>query len=423
MILGENGIATRAKESAQKTDLASAQEAMNLAVSAAQTDYFSKFAEDISVGNPNFTIGEIQEHLEGYFICNNAEGEVTAEAVVISNGSEYYVKGDAASIAKYQVTFELTDDGNIASAVVTEVTGSNRTLTGGQATYKNPIIPAGFEPVDYGASWTISGDEITGWNDGLVIEDEKGNQFVWVPIDGTNVPYAKWCTTSISYTKTTGDDLPIGITETNQITKYGGFWIGRYEAGRSDVDTATTATNNVSSGVELLIREGAQPWNLISYTNAKKVAESYVNNINVKSGLVTGTQWDSVAKWVENAGYDVSSNSTSWGNYYTNTSVAVTGRYSTSRSNTHVWQTGTFSKSGNKALFTGTGIYETAKSNNIYDLAGNMYEWTAEQYSNNFIVRAGSGDYGSTDPVAFRDSVGASYTHYVLGFRVVLYVM
>ena len=120
MVLGENGIATRAKESATKTDLAGAQEAINLAVSACQTDYFAKFAEDISVGDPNFTIGEVQAHLDGYTICDDSAGTATTDTTVITNESYYYMIGDAASVAKYKVTFKLATDGNIASAVVTE---------------------------------------------------------------------------------------------------------------------------------------------------------------------------------------------------------------------------------------------------------------------------------------------------------------
>ena len=49
--------------------------------------------------------------------------------------------------------------------------------------YKNPIIPEGFHTVETEtASWEKQEDgAIKGWNNGLVIEDDKGNQFVWVP--------------------------------------------------------------------------------------------------------------------------------------------------------------------------------------------------------------------------------------------------
>ena len=64
---------------------------------------------------------------------------------------------------------------------------------------------------------------------GLVIQDNTGNEFVWVP--ATESTYAK--DTSFDGNPPTGDDtLPNGITdETAEVVKYGGFYIGRYEAG------------------------------------------------------------------------------------------------------------------------------------------------------------------------------------------------
>ena len=69
---------------------------------------------------------------------------------------------------------------------------------------------------------------------GLVIQDEKGNEFVWVP--ATESTYVK--DTSFRGSTPTGDDtLPNGITdETADVKKYGGFYIGRYEAGIPEGD-------------------------------------------------------------------------------------------------------------------------------------------------------------------------------------------
>ena len=49
------------------------------------------------------------------------------------------------------------------------------------SSYKNPIIPDGFHTVETEtASWNKQDDgTVEGWNNGLVIEDDKGNQFVW----------------------------------------------------------------------------------------------------------------------------------------------------------------------------------------------------------------------------------------------------
>ncbi len=265
-----------------------------------------------------------------------------------------------------------------ALPVGTVVTEQNRTLIGTKAGYKNPIIPVGFKAVNDGASWEISGNEIAGWNDGLVIEDENGNEFVWVPVDGTNVPYEKWC---VGYDDEwiVGHeaDTPSGIDEDTQIEKYQGFWIGRYEAGRTNLATVSATTNNVNTGVELLIQKGAQTWNYITYDNAKIVSEKYMSNKYVQSGLPTGTQWDTLMKWLENSGYDVETDSTAWGNYANSAQITINGRYTT---NGTTWSTGSYTTPASYGCYyLGTGIAERTKAKNIYDLAGNFREWTSEK--------------------------------------------
>ena len=60
----------------------------------------------------------------------------------------------------------------------------------------------------------------------------------------------------------------------------------------------------------------------------------------------------------------MASNSTSWGNYSDDSfSLNANGRY--------------------------TGAYEQAKANNIYDLAGNNWEWTQERCGSNYVMRSG----------------------------------
>lgn len=70
----------------------------------------------------------------------------------------------------------------------------NRALSGetNGYSYKNPIIPQGFFAVDEeDAIWKYTDNEtVEGWNDGLVIQDDYGNQFVWVPVDGSSVTYS-----------------------------------------------------------------------------------------------------------------------------------------------------------------------------------------------------------------------------------------
>ena len=68
-----------------------------------------------------------------------------------------------------------------------KIASKNMTLDGKTTGYSsaNPVIPKGFKTVDTeSAKWVYIDNNkqvVQGWNDGLVIEDEKGNQFVWVP--------------------------------------------------------------------------------------------------------------------------------------------------------------------------------------------------------------------------------------------------
>ena len=91
---------------------------------------------------------------------------------------------------------------------------------------------------------------------GIVIKDNVGNEFVWVPCtmdgaDGT-LKYEKWTMSGYAWNDASlsNDALPIGISdETDQIRAKEGFYIARYGAGlTSDINqtTADKATRDVS---------------------------------------------------------------------------------------------------------------------------------------------------------------------------------
>ena len=140
----------------------------------------------------------------------------------------------------------------------------------------------------------------------------------------------------------------------DSIKKYNGFYIGRYELTGS-VDSPTE-----KSGISLI----RQNWYNL-YKACKNVVKG---KENVKSTMIYGVQWDAVCSWLKQSGFDTDSNSSSWGNYNNSTGNAyIEG------------------KSGSKQ---DTGYSEYWKANNIYDLAGNCWEWTQEAYSTNYrIVR------------------------------------
>ena len=226
---------------------------------------------------------------------------------------------------------------------------------------------------------------------GLVIQDEKGNEFVWVP--ATESTYRK--DTSFQGTTPTGDDtLPNGITdETADVVKYGGFYIGRYEAGIPEGDTSP----NNKKGIPVS-KKDATVWTNINYTNSKASAESMISNEYVQTGLLTGKAWDTTCHWIEDSLKSINeSASLKDSRYY--------GNYS-----------------GTKRT---AGFSENWKTKNIYDLAGNVWEWASEVYSSNFIYRGGGGydrDGGSCSPVSCRGYGGTSSAVTELGFRPRLYI-
>ena len=275
----------------------------------------------------------------------------------------------------------------------TEVTGNTSNSETVKEEWKNTIsevkygvpIPKGFEYLD--------GTKDTG----LVIKDDNDNEFVWIP--ATESTYVK--DTSFRGATPTGDDtLPKGITdEIADVKKYGGFYIGRYEAGvpekQSSIDGKSYSTSNVK-GVPVS-KKDATVWTYINYTNSKANAESMISNEYVQTGLITGKAWDTTCHWIEDSLKSINAsanltNSRYYGNY-----------------------------SGTKST---AGFNENWKTKNIYDLAGNVWEWTSEAGSYSCINRGGGYNNGGSDyPVSYRnDDFNASYTNDLLGFRPRLYI-
>ena len=234
---------------------------------------------------------------------------------------------------------------------------------------------------------------------GLVIKDDNDNEFVWVP--ATESTYVK--DTSFPGVIPAGDDtLPNGITdETADVKKYGGFYIGRYEAG---IPKGNTSTGN-KTGIPV-IKKDATVWTDITYYNAKANAESMISNEYVQTGLLTGKAWDTTCHWIEDSLSSINASaSLKDSRYY--------GNYKNSLSPAN-------KNSGTKRT---AGFSENWKVKNIYDLAGNVWEWTSEADRSPFISRGGSYDYdGSEYPVSYRNADNSSFAFDDVGFRPRLYI-
>ena len=163
---------------------------------------------------------------------------------------------------------------------------------------------------------------------------------------------------------------------------YGGFYIGRYEL------TGSVSTPTVQKGQTVLTKE--------NWYELYKACGNVVNTESAKSTMIAGTQWDRVLEWLVETGMSSSlvySDSSSWGNYSNSLRAA--------------------------------GYNEACQANNIYDLAGNCYEWTIETYSTNSRASRG-GRYsssGSDMPASYRGNTGTYTTDdKTLSSRPVLYV-
>ena len=330
--------------------------------------------------------------------------------------------------------------------------GDNSTINGKKGNSNNPTIPKNYIPIDTATSTWGDGSTAPSQDSvdhGLVIKDEQDNEWVWVPVDkGTLATMYEESSDEKTLCGTTGEtavktklysktitigkdsntktitrtepgitnyrepDLVVGsnglsydaqdtyyktiLGETGtkeqlaqlfvdeykamieSVSKYGGFYIGRYELSEAGVqkDKATLTSTN---------------W----YNLYKKCTELKASD-KVKTQMIWGCQWDVTMNWLISSGAktsdEVNKDSSSWGNYYDTSVKADDGT--------------TEIKAKYKRAKLNTGKTTFTMANNIYDLAGNCWEWTQE--ANDTCGRANMGGNcgcdGSSDPASYRNA-------------------
>ena len=284
--------------------------------------------------------------------------------------------------------------------------------------------------------FSVHPDSNTVVDEGIIITDGT-NEFVWVPVDDPSTMFEEktatltGVTTQTSiYSKlrvrsgdsyTSGAPGTTGIREPDVLTsydtnpqyyqnilgfestksmadsmvaeykamsdsvkKYHGFWIGRYEL------TGTTEKPTVKAG-DVLTASSSEAGNW--YGLYKACQNVIKNNTDVKSTMIYGCQWDETMSWLNKCGYNTDTDSSSWGNY------------------------------NNSQINTGSDT--RYKANEIFDLAGNYFDWTQEANSTYYrVVRGGNYDNsGSSFPAADRVSYAASPNVGHNPARAVLYIL
>ena len=216
---------------------------------------------------------------------------------------------------------------------------------------------------------------------------------------------------------------------------YGGFWIGRYEAGIEGTTTETTnartkSSKRISIGTspKAISQKDAIPYNWVYCSEAQALAKEMTPNSNYTSSLMFGIQWDLVCKYLEVKGRlsaaDIKVDSSSWGNYSNVGRTISSDKAKQSTDDGSTWAAITGTKPASSVLLT-TGASDETNKMNIYDFAGNEYEWTLEKASSSYNPCAYRGgfcnDTGSHDPAFYRSNCSTTNSNNLIGFRSALY--
>ena len=309
-----------------------------------------------------------------------------------------------------------------------------------QSTDTTPItvpVPKGYTASKVTGETTVEGGFVIYEGEEEVNDTNKDtaqttrNQFVWVPVANPSEMYGRdenckkwgklydfdengitpynWTEKNgvMSITNATGNCEPdvVSSDSSNSVTltqletefnsmiasveKYGGFYIGRYETGNLKEAEAVVVKNNSDIN--------NQTWYTM-YNKSKGVAV----NSNVTTSMIWGCQWDAVMRWMYNSG-DAEKK------IYTYDSTGK-GNYAGTQGST------------NKAIPTGSN--DTYAVNNIYDMAGNVRDWTIEAY--NTYSRVSRGVYynfnASSYPASLRNLFSPTSSYSSNGSRLALYM-
>ncbi len=220
----------------------------------------------------------------------------------------------------------------------------------------------------------------------------SGNQFVWIPVKSEEDLEVRNKTYKEPYTSGYSAEMEDHETMKQQVLKYNGFYVGRYEAG---VNTTTFRTK-VTVAQTVVSKKGVAPYNYVPWGNSMSNIGSsaspsgavylsknmYETSNSVNSNLVFGAQWDAIYRYIQDVYKSVTVKS----------GVQLTGS-------------------------SGTDIQK-----NIYDLAGNCTEWT--MLSSGSTLRLGKGGFSHQDAgnvtMGYNYIASPSAASVYYGFRVAL---
>ena len=310
-------------------------------------------------------------------------------------------------------------------------------------------------------------------NKGIVIKDNNDNEWVWVEVpkttafSGLNIDttstltaqnYADIANKMITYAGvyrngsanqncTWTDEWYDGCGLTQQeyinayqsmlkyVYNYGGFWIGRYEAGIdgsiTDLSKARTSSSSrivIGTSPKAISQKDAIPYNYITCSEAQKLANEMTPDSNYRTSLLFGIQWDLSCKFLEVKSdlnvEDINSASGVWGNYANKARRITSDGAKQTKATNIAWKTIMTSKPA-LTLLLSTGASDENKMINIYDFAGNEWECTLEKSDSHgeyFTIRGGGYFNPDNDnPASYRHNVDSIKYDSDISFRPTLY--
>ena len=291
---------------------------------------------------------------------------------------------------------------------------------------------------------------------GLVIKDSSNNEYVWIVVPKTETIYKTAGVGLINFTDEEYTKIEADLKEyikdykdddyndanskfstlyqnmLKSIYTYGGFWIGRYEAG-IEADTPRISYTKLEESDRAVVKQNKFPYNYITRDEAQTLA-TRMNYDGSTSSLIFGIQWDLVLKYIEtkfieqDASSDIKSkltlNGTTTGNYYNNlwNVTNINARYLNIDGKSFTlcpYQ----KKSAENVLLT-TGADKSFSLMNIYDIAGNVWEFTLENYNDDkpCVYRGGSYfDNVQTIHAKCRANNNLGTSSIIIGFRIGLW--
>ena len=375
-LTGDNGILKKAGDAKTQTEQAKEDENLKIAIA-------GSYGTD---GKLN--LKDLKDNLENQGI-NYDKNNTGFPLEVTVNGEKKKIDANG----NVTVKLESVADSKTKGTVFKDTT----TL---EDTYGNQVkVPKGFK---------IASDSATDVTGGIVIEDATytntiGSQFVWIPVgtgeknaikkanketvdialgryeftensDGT-VTTSEYSGSSYTEDTTASHNSSRGNAIAKDIEKFKtsansnhGYYIGRYEAGVVDYNSSVSTSNSnketnwtgyTGDNIKLVCKKEQQVWNYVTQNKASKLSrDMYGSEAKVTSDLINSYAWDTAIVFIQKCGTESNSSTYSF----------TVGQSSTSTLRT-----------------TGTNILKATskvdKQCNIFDMAGNCWEWTTETYS------------------------------------------